>query len=115
MSDFSDFLKPNRQKALAASSTVLAPGQTTTPAPTTQPETPRWLQGLDALDTGRGHRPPRGRHMRGARPPRGARVGRVRRVALIVALGLAIPALASFGSMLARPSDSSLSIRTVEW
>jgi hypothetical protein len=40
---------------------------------------------------------------------------RIRRIALILALTLALPALVSYASMLSQPSDSSLSIRTVEW
>jgi hypothetical protein len=40
---------------------------------------------------------------------------RVRRIALFTALVLAIPALVSYASMLTQKSDSSLSIRTVEW
>jgi hypothetical protein len=40
---------------------------------------------------------------------------RVRRVALLAAVLLALPALVSYASMLTHHSDSSLSIRTVEW
>jgi len=40
---------------------------------------------------------------------------RIRRIALILALALALPALVSYANMLSQPSDSSLSIRTVEW
>lgn len=40
---------------------------------------------------------------------------RVRRVLLITALVLALPSLVSYASMLTQASDSSLSIRTVEW
>jgi hypothetical protein len=40
---------------------------------------------------------------------------RVRRVVLIVAVLLSIPALVSYVGMLAKRSDSSVSIRTVEW
>lgn len=43
------------------------------------------------------------------------RSGRVRRIALLTALGLALPALVSYAQMLAEQSDASLSIRTVEW
>jgi hypothetical protein len=40
---------------------------------------------------------------------------RARRIALIAAVLLALPALVSYVNMLTEPSDSSLSIRTVEW
>jgi Phosphodiester glycosidase len=56
-----------------------------------------------------------------SRPPirgvRGRRSGprRARRIALIAAVVLALPALVSYLNMLTQPSDSSLSIRTVEW
>jgi hypothetical protein len=40
---------------------------------------------------------------------------RARRIALITAVVLALPALVSYLNMLTQPSDSSLSIRTVEW
>ncbi len=40
---------------------------------------------------------------------------RVRRVVLLAAVLLALPALVSYASMLTHHSDSSLSIRTVEW
>jgi hypothetical protein len=55
------------------------------------------------------------------RPPLGPTVPepstahRVRRVLLITALILALPTVVSFASMLTQQSDSSLSIRTVEW
>src|SRR5664280_1670862 len=51
-------------------------------------------------------------------PPRGTVSfdgRRVRRVLLLTALVLALPALVSYASMLTQASDSSLSIRTVEW
>ena len=48
------------------------------------------------------------------RPPR-MRPVRARRVVLLVAVFLAVPALVSYGSMLTQPSDSSWSIRSVEW
>jgi hypothetical protein len=41
--------------------------------------------------------------------------GRAKRVLLLTALILALPAVVSYASMLTQPSDSSLSIRTVEW
>jgi hypothetical protein len=55
------------------------------------------------------------------RPPSGPRIpapshaGRARRVLLLTALVLALPSVISYASMLTKPSDSSLSIRTVEW
>ncbi len=55
------------------------------------------------------------------RPPtrelghRRSRPRRGRRIALIAAALLALPALVSYAKMLTRPSDSSLSIKTVEW
>ncbi len=57
-----------------------------------------------------GTRPPAG----GGTPSRGTG-RRLRRVALLTALLLAIPAVVSYASMLTQHSDSSLSIRTVEW
>jgi hypothetical protein len=56
--------------------------------------------------------PPRRPPRQQPRPRRGARI---RRVALLTAILLAIPAAVSFASMLTQHSDSSLSIRTVEW
>lgn len=55
------------------------------------------------------------------RPPSGpfgpvpSNAGRARRVLLLTALILALPSVISYASMLTNPSDSSLSIRTVEW
>jgi hypothetical protein len=57
---------------------------------------------------GRGHRPAQW-------APRRRGAERTRRLMLMVAILLALPALVSYGQMLSRPSDSSLSIRTVEW
>ncbi len=51
----------------------------------------------------------RGRHY----PPQRGR--RARRIALLCALALAVPALVSYAQMLGQRSDSSLSVRTVEW
>ncbi len=48
------------------------------------------------------------------RPPR-VRPVRARRVTLLVAVFLAVPALVSYANMLSQPSDSSWSIRSVEW
>jgi hypothetical protein len=47
--------------------------------------------------------------------PVGFTAARARRVLLFTALILALPALVSYASMLTQASDSSLSIRTVEW
>lgn len=47
--------------------------------------------------------------------PAPSHAGRVRRVLLLTALVLALPSVISYASMLTTPSDSSLSIRTVEW
>src|SRR5690349_19849316 len=96
---------------------MLAPprtGQEPTPA---EPATPRWLQGLDDHPAFRsrrrgGRRRPGGRNRR-SRPPTGWR--RARRIALITAVLVAIPALVSYATMLTQRSDSSLSIRSVEW
>jgi hypothetical protein len=77
---------------------MLAPPRPDTQRPAAEAELPRWLQGLDPPDLGR----------------RRARL-RWRRIAVISAIALAIPALLSYGSMLTQRSDSSLSIRTVEW
>jgi len=59
----------------------------------------------------RAHLPPAGpggRHRRW-------RARRARRIALIAAVLIAVPTLGSYAQMLAKPSDSSLSIKTVEW
>jgi hypothetical protein len=66
-------------------------------------------------------RPPSARARQPVRPPDPPRGTvsfdgrRVRRVLLLTALVLALPALVSYASMLTQASDSSLSIRTVEW
>ena len=52
--------------------------------------------------------------MGGGRPS-GPTARRLRRVALLTALLLALPAMVSYASMLTQRSDSSLSVRTVEW
>ena len=63
-----------------------------------------------ALEASPRRRPP----VRGVRRRRwGPR--RARRIALITAVVLALPAIVSYLNMLTQPSDSSLSIRTVEW
>ncbi len=71
---------------------MLAP--TRTPPLRGQPQLP-------SAGRGRDHPPPRRR--------------RARRIALLIALALAIPALVSYVQMLGQRSDSSLSVRTVEW
>ena len=61
------------------------------------------------------------RSQRPVRPPLGptepapSTAHRARRVLLVTALILALPSLASYAGMLMQASDSSLSIRTVEW
>src|SRR5664279_5266857 len=66
-------------------------------------------------------RPPSARARQPVRPPDPPRGTvsfdgrRVRRVLLLTALVLALPAFVSYASMLTQASDSSLSIRTVEW
>ena len=65
--------------------------------------TPRWLQGLDDLPRQHGPR------------DRGTRWRRARRIGVIAALLVTVPALVSYANMLTQRSDSSLSIRTVEW
>jgi hypothetical protein len=65
--------------------------------------TPRWLQGLDDLPRQHGPR------------DRGTRRRRARRIGVIAALLVTVPALVSYANMLMQRSDSSLSIRTVEW
>ena len=51
----------------------------------------------------------------GPTDPEPSTAHRVRRVLLITALVLALPSLVSYASMLTQSSDSTLSIRTVEW
>jgi hypothetical protein len=83
-----------------------------------EPETPRWLQGLDELYPPAPRRratPRRSRTTARRRAPAPPEALRWRRIVAIVAIVLALPALTSYGSMLTQPSDSSLSIRTVEW
>ena len=58
-------------------------------------------------------RPPTGGG-RSRRTPGGSS-GRVRRIALLTAVLLLLPAVFSYAKMLSQRSDSSLSIRTVEW
>ncbi|MGO9884258.1 MAG: phosphodiester glycosidase family protein [Solirubrobacteraceae bacterium] len=76
---------------------MLARSRSEAPRVPAEAETPRWLRGFDPPD------------------PVRARTLRWRRVAVIAAVLLAVPALVSYGQMLTQRSDSSLSIRTVEW
>ena len=55
------------------------------------------------------------RSRRSAGSDGGGGLRRVRRIVLIAAVLCLVPAVISYGRMLARPSNSSLGIRTVEW
>src|ERR1700727_405724 len=83
---------------------MLAPSRGGLQGPPGEPPTPRWLQALDLP-------------MQVSRRPwdRRTRWRRARRIGLIAALLVTFPALVSYASMLTQRSDSSLSIRTVEW
>jgi hypothetical protein len=78
---------------------MLAPSRPDAERTHAEPETPRWLQGLDLPTPARSER----------------RKLRWRRIAVIAAILLALPAVVSYGRMLTQPSDSTLSIKTVEW
>src|SRR5262249_11342047 len=98
---------------------MLAPPRTGQQRAPSDPATPRWLQGLDddPLFRRRARRPGRGGRGRrsGRRPTRTGAWRRARRIALIAAALVMVPAVVSYASMLTQRSDSTLSIRTVEW
>ncbi len=83
---------------------MLAPSRGRPQRALEEPCTPRWLQGLDDLPL-----------LVPGRPRDRGRWPRARRIGLITAALIAVPALVSYASMLTQRSDSSLSIRTVEW
>ncbi|HWD10793.1 MAG TPA: hypothetical protein VG366_03050 [Solirubrobacteraceae bacterium] len=65
------------------------------------------------MELGAATAPRRGDGDRPARRPRG--LARLRRIALVAALVVLLPALISYVSAMTQPSNSSLGIRTVEW